>query len=138
MNVDFLHSLVSSAIWRAERLDELGLEAACSAWKEVSRLEEELARITPVNEAEGRIARRGAVRAALKAGNNVKAKELVELYTAERGAPKALRLDFGKMLEADEKGLSEQFPFAAKRYKPRDLQIFANQLHQDGPFCLTA
>lgn len=87
MAVDALHALVSSAIWRAEQLDELGLDTASSAWSEVSTLEEELAKIIPAKDAEGRIARRGAVRAALKANNHVRVHELVDRYRNERWRP---------------------------------------------------
>ena len=137
MAVDTLHALVSSAIWRAEQLDELGLETACLAWMEVSKLEEEIAKIIPAKEAEGRIARRGAVRASLKAKDLVRAQDLVERY-AEDGASRALRAEFREMFKADAKGLSEQFPFAAKHHKPSDVQMLANLLLQRGPFWLAA
>ena len=94
MNLDALLSLVSGAIWRAERLEDMGLETAASAWEEVSRFEEELAKLTPAKEPEGRIARRGAVRAALKANNHQRAQSLVERYLSERGTPKSLRGGF--------------------------------------------
>jgi hypothetical protein len=135
--VDALHTLVSAAIWRAEQLDELGLETP-SAWMEVSKLEEELAKIMPVKEAEGRIARRGAVRAALKAKDHVRARDLVERYAAEDGGPKALRTALRAMLKADVKVLSEQFPFAAKHHNPNDVQKLANRLQESGPFWLAA
>jgi hypothetical protein len=118
MTYDTLNTLVTSAIWRAEQLDELGLETACSAWSEVSTIEERLAKTMTAKEAEGRIARRGAVRAALKAQDHVRAQDLVERYVAEDGIPKALRAELRQMLKEDAKGLSEQFPFAAKYHKP--------------------
>jgi hypothetical protein len=138
MHADALHTLVSSAIWRAEQLDEQGLETACSAWIEVSKWEEELAKIIPAKEAEGRIARRGAVRAALKAKEPARARELADRYAAEKGVPRALRTELRGMLEEDAKGLSEQFPFAAKHHKPKDVQMLANRLQQGGPFWLAA
>jgi hypothetical protein len=49
-----------------------------------SKLEEELAKIKPAEDAEGRIARRGAVRAALKANNFARAKELVLRFSVGR------------------------------------------------------
>lgn len=79
MDVDTLHTLVSGAIWRAEQLEERGLPAA-SAWAEVSQLEEELASAFPSSEPEGRIARRGAVRAARKAGDYACAETLTTRY----------------------------------------------------------
>jgi len=86
MTVDALHTLVSGAIWRAEQLGELGMQTASTAWSEVSRLEEEFAKTLPAKETEGCIARRGAVRAALKAGDHVRAQDLVKRYVAERQA----------------------------------------------------
>jgi hypothetical protein len=138
MHADALHTLVTSAIWRAEQLDELGLETACSAWIEVSKWEEELAKIIPAKEGEGRIARRGAVRAALKAKDHVRAQDLADRYAAEKGVPRALRTELRGILEEDAKGLSEQFPFAAKHHKPKDVQMLANQLQKGGPFWLAA
>jgi hypothetical protein len=135
MDVDALNTLVSGAIWRAEQLDELGVETA-SAWIEVSKLEEELAKVMPAKEPEGRIARRGAVRAALKAQNYLRAQNLVERYGAEDGAPRALRTGLREMLKVEAKGLSEQFPFAAKHHKPNDVQNLANRLQRSGPFSL--
>jgi hypothetical protein len=137
MTVEILHTLVSSAIWRAEQLDAIGLETE-AAWIEVSKLEEELARLLPASAAEGRIARRGAVRAALKAQDFVRAQDLAERFAAEDGAPRALRADLREMLKADAKGLSEQFPFASKHHKPSDVQMLANLLLQRGPFWLAA
>ena len=76
------HALRKASERAAEQLDDSALETACSAWSEVSRWEEELAKIIPAKETEGRIARRGAVRAALKAKDHVRAQDLVERYVA--------------------------------------------------------
>ena len=138
MTYDALNTLVSSAIWRAEQLDELGLETACSAWIEVSKIEAQLAKIMPAKEAEGRIARRGAVSAALKAKDHVRARALAECYTAEKGVPRTLLTELRAMLKADAKELSEEFPCAAKRHKPNDVRMLANRLQESGPFWLAA
>jgi len=137
MTTEILNTLVTGAIWRAEQLDAIGLETE-SAWTEVSRLEEELARQLPVSAAEGRIARRGAVRAALKAQNFARAQDLVERFAGEDGAPRALRADLREMLKADANGLSEQFPFASKHHKPSEVQMLSNLFLQRGPFWLAA
>jgi len=137
MAVDTLHTLVSSAIWRAEQLDELDIDSP-SAWFEVSKLEEELANVLPVSEAEGRIARRGAIRAALKAGDHVRAQDLVQRFAAEEGVPRRLCAELRKMLNADTQELAEQFPFAAKHHTPRDIRKLAYHLQQNGPFALVA
>jgi len=138
MTVDILNTLVSSAIWRAEQLADLGLETAIPAWLEVSKLEEELAKQIPVKDSEGRIARRGAVRAALKANAPVRAQELMERYLAEAGIPGQLRAELRDLLKEDAKVLTEQFPFAAKYHKPNELQVLVNELLQRGPFRLAA
>ena len=137
MTVDALRSLVSSAIWRAEQLEDLGLETAPLAWTEVSRLEEALAKLMPAKEPEGRIARRGAVRAALKANDLPRARDLVERYAGD-GASRALRNEMREMMEAAAKGFSEEFPWAAKHYKPGDFQRLANLFWRRGPFSLAA
>ena len=137
MAVDALHTLVSSAIWRAEQLDELDIDSA-SAWSEVSKLEEELASALPVKEAEGRIARRGAIRAALKAGDHGRAQDLVERFATEEGAPRMLCAELRRMLRADTQELAEQFPFAAKHHTPSDIRKLACHLQQNGPFALVA
>jgi hypothetical protein len=135
MAIDALDTLVSSAIWRAEQLDELGLDTT-AAWGEVSKLEEELAKKLPAKEIEGRIARRGAVRAALKSTDHVRAQDLVERYVAERGVPKGLSTELREMLKADVKALTEQFPFATKHHKPNEFQTLANWFLETGPFGL--
>lgn len=113
MDVNTLNSLVSSAIWRAEQLQDLGLEAACSAWLEVSKLEEELAKTIPAERAEGRIARRGAVRAALKANNVARAENLVAQYGRDVGS-EGLRKELRETIEAGVNDLSRAVPSRGK------------------------
>ena len=138
MSYDTLNTLVSSAIWRAEQLDELGLETARFAWNEVSAIEERLAQILSAQEAEGRIARRGAVSASLKAKDFLRAQELVARFIAEEGTSRSLRASLRAMLKVDTKALFEQFPSAAKHHKPLNIQMLANQLQKGGPFGLAA
>jgi len=138
MDVDALNALVTGAIWRAEQMDELGVETAVPAWAEVSRLEEELAKVLPFKDAEGRIARRGAVRAALKARDHARAQDLAQRYTVEAGTPRSLRTELRDMLKAEAEVLSELFPFATKHYKPVDMQALASRLQHGGPFWLAA
>ena len=101
-------------------------------------MEEQLAEALRANEAEGCIARRGAVRAALKAEDYARAQSLVERYAHEAHVPKALRTELRKMLKADAAELSEQFPSAAKHHRPSDVQMLASKLQQNGPFWLAA
>lgn len=74
---------MSASIWRAEELEARGIRGASQGWAEVSSVEEELAKAIPASESGGRIARRGAVRAALKAGDYARAHALAEGYAAE-------------------------------------------------------
>ena len=59
----------------------------------------------PVSQPEGRIARRGAVRAALKARDYVRAHTLAELYSADEEASESLRTALLDMLEEDARAL---------------------------------
>jgi isopropylmalate/homocitrate/citramalate synthase len=138
VDVETLNSLVSSAIWRAEQLEDSGLETASSAWGEVSKWEEELANAIAAKEPEGRIARRGAVRAALKAGDHLRAQGLVQRYATGNGVPSTLRRELQGMLKENAKQLAEQFPSAAKHHKPNEVQSLARQLLEHGPFSLAA
>lgn len=135
-DIDTLNMLVTGAIWRAENLDELKIETAPLAWLEVSKLEENIANAISAKETEGRIARRGAVRAALKSKDTKRAYRLVEGYTAESGAPAALCSELKKMLKADTEEMWKMFPFAAKHYQTSDAQSIAAQLSAYGPFGL--
>lgn len=101
LSTESLHSLVTAAIWRAEQLDELEISSAPLAWTEVSSLEERLAEILPASQPEGRIARRGAVRAALKAGDYSRAEALAQRYLAEENSPESLKVAISQILEED-------------------------------------
>ena len=137
MDVSTLNALVSSAIWRAEQLEELELDAASSAWLEVSKLEEELAKVKPADDSEGRIARRGAVRAALKANDIARAEELAKLF-ADDGASRVLRKELHDLLKMEANGLSERFPSALRHHKPSEVLRLAKLLSERGPFLLVA
>lgn len=106
MDVDSLNTLVTGAIWRAEQLEDRGVESAALAWKEVSLIEEELADALGASEPEGRIARRGAVGAALSASDYARAEALVQRYVSEKGAPKTLQSALRKMLDEDAQTLA--------------------------------
>jgi hypothetical protein len=129
--------LVSSAIWRAEQLEDLELDAASSAWLEVSKLEEELAKFKPTKDAEGRIARRGAVRAAIKANDFARAETLAQQF-ADDGASNALRKQLRDLMKVEANGLSERFPSALRHHKPSDVMRFARLVLEHGPFLLAA
>ncbi|MFL6196168.1 MAG: hypothetical protein ACJ75H_18455 [Thermoanaerobaculia bacterium] len=138
MNVDSLHTLVTGAIWRAEQLAERQVSSAPLAWTEVSRLEEELARVLPASLPEGRIARRGAVRAALKARDYARADALAERYLAEKEAPESLRITLRELLEEEARALAGQFRYAAKQHPIREAREIARRLQRGGAFGLAA
>jgi DNA-binding NarL/FixJ family response regulator len=101
VSTDALNSLVTSAIWRAEQLEEHEISSAPLAWAEVAALEEKLATALPVSQPEGRIARRGAVRAALKARDYDRAQALAQRYLAEKDAPESLRSALCEIMEGE-------------------------------------
>lgn len=88
MELDDLNARVTEAILRAERLPG-GSDQAQEAFREVRRLEETIADLTPAHDVEGEIARLGAVTAALSAAEPLRALVLVERYLAERVSPEA-------------------------------------------------
>jgi len=138
VSTDALHSLVTSAIWRAEQLEEHGVSSALLAWAEVSSLEEELAAALPVSQPEGRIARRGAVRAALKARDFARAHTLAQRYLADEDAPKSLRTALRGMLDEETRALASRFRYAAKHHGVDDARALARQLQEGGAFNLAA
>lgn len=80
---DELDVLVSIAIRRAELLDEERSPAAADAWHEVMLYERRLAEVTSAADVAGGVARSGAVRAALAAGERAEAERLASLYLAD-------------------------------------------------------
>jgi len=138
VETDTLNSLVSGAIWRAEQLEAHGIGSASQAWSEVSSLEEELAKMLPAPESEGRIARRGAVRAALKAGDYARAHALAESYAAEGAAPESLKAGLHKILEEDARAMKRRFRYAAKHHSLREARDLARRFREAGAFGLAA
>jgi hypothetical protein len=138
VSTDSLHALVTGAIWRAEQLEEHRVGSAPLAWAEVSSLEQELASALPVSLPEGRIARRGAVLASLKARDYARAHTLVERYLADQEAPKELRAALRSMLEEDARTLAGQFRYAAKHHAVREARDLARRLQRGGAFGLAA
>jgi hypothetical protein len=137
VETDTLNMLVSGAIWRAEQLEARGI-GALPAWAEVSSLEEELAKALPLAESEGRIARRGAVRAALKAQDYVRAYSLAESYFAEEAAPKSLKAALRDILKEDSQAMASSFPYAAKHHSLSEARDLARRFREGGAFGLAA
>lgn len=108
------------------------------AWKEVSAIEEELAKAFPVSEGQGRIARRGAVSAALKAGDYDRAQALAAAYIAEGAAPTSLKIALRQILEEADQAMKQRFQHAAKYHTLREARDLACRQRQDGPFGLAA
>lgn len=81
--LDELNTQVSAAITEAQLAEE-----------RVSVLEEKIANLTEPNSVEGGIARRGAVSAALKSGNEERARELANRFLAEGGLDQNTRDTF--------------------------------------------
>ncbi|MEA2600701.1 MAG: hypothetical protein QOF89_1693 [Acidobacteriota bacterium] len=100
MSVEFLYPLITEAIRRAEALEDLGAPDTQLAYREVSLLEERIAKFLPACDPEGALARRGAVRAALAAKDIARAQKLGERFLAEA--------DCGAELRAELLELSEQ------------------------------
>ena len=106
MNLDSLYQRVTEAILRVEVLEVKGpsIEVA-QAYLTVSFVEEEIAEAVPASDEEGAIARRGAVRAALKAGIPTRTKELVRRYWAEPDVPPELAEQLREMAAHADAGL---------------------------------
>jgi len=138
METDTLNSLVTGAIWRAEQLEARGIRSASQAWAEVSSVEEELAKLLPASDSEGRIARRGAVRAALKARDYSRAQALLESYAADKAAPESLKTALRKIMKEDDQAMAKLFPYAAERYSPREARGIAGRFREAGAFGLAA
>ncbi|MGA2741438.1 MAG: hypothetical protein ABSG65_28890 [Bryobacteraceae bacterium] len=98
METDELNTLVTDAIWRAEELDDGCNAAAPQAWAEVSSIEEKLAKAFPASDVQGKIARRGAVRAAFKAGDHARAHILAAAYLEEESAPTSFKASLREIL----------------------------------------
>jgi hypothetical protein len=93
MRLDDLNQSVTAAILRAERETPDSWEARL-AYAEVADLEEEIAKLTSAETAPGKAARLGAVAAALKSGDPLRATQLVLQYHIEPvGEPVQRRLD---------------------------------------------
>lgn len=77
-----LNTQVTAAITRAMWAPR-GSAAEAEAWLDVSEIEERIAHVTQLDSADGAIARRGAVRAAMHARDLPRAYRLVEAYIGE-------------------------------------------------------
>lgn len=116
-----LDTLVSIAIRRAELLDDMGSPAATDAWREVMAYEERLATITRPEDITGGVARVGAVRAALAAGERLEAARLASQYLAEESLPHERRIAIERAFQEDRERLARRFPTLAKSGRLAEL-----------------
>jgi hypothetical protein len=137
METNGLNMLVTEAIWRAEELEALGIQSEL-AWKEVSSLEEKLAKLHPASEPEGQIARRGGVSAALEASDYARAQALADGYLAEENAPESLKAALREILEEEAQAMAGRFQHASKQHGLREAQGLADRLRAAGAFSLAA
>lgn len=94
-----LDTLVSIAIRRAEVLEEMKAPSAVEASREVMAYEVRLAAMTHAGEVAGGVARVGAVRAALAAGERSEAKRLASVYCADEMLPAERRAAIERAFE---------------------------------------
>lgn len=139
MDLETLYPLVTEAIRRAEVLDELSAPGARHAYLDVSLLEERIASLLPVANAEGAIARRGAVSAAIAAHEFRRAEELAARFAAENGLDASVRTDLTELREeaasmARREGqfMAAQYPRASARYGIDEVRRFAREFYQQG------
>jgi hypothetical protein len=86
---------------------------ARDAHRDVLLLEERIASLQPASNPEGAIARRGAVRAAIAAGDLSRARELAERFSAEAGASDLLKRELNKMIVAATRVVAQEADLAA-------------------------
>jgi hypothetical protein len=106
MNLAELNRLVTSAIFRAERLTEGSWESQ-AAYREVSVFEEAIARQTGAAQVEGTLAREGAVRAAMRAGQCLRALSLATRYLEEEDIPAGLKAELTELQREAEAALPD-------------------------------
>jgi hypothetical protein len=118
---DELDTLVSIAIRRAELLDAMESPTANDAWYEVMVFEERLAEITTPGDITGGVARVGAIRAALAAGQRQEAARLASQYLAEESLPPERRTAIDRAFHEDREHLARRFPTLAKNGRLAEL-----------------
>lgn len=135
MTVNELNMLVTEAILRADALADLNAPTAADAYLEVSLIEERIATAVPASQAEGAIARRGAVRAAIVADEIARARELASRYLAEEDASPALREEITMLIGEREDVFAAHEPHAAGRYGFAEiLRVTRALIEQADPF----
>jgi len=138
-NIDTLYTLVSEAIRRAEVLEDLHAPGAADAYRDVSRLEERIAGLVPPVGAEGAIARRGAVTAAISGKEPQRAIELVDRFSSEPDVDSDLAAELtalrarAETFSVREGGiLQSRYSAAYARYGVAAIQGFIQAYRQQG------
>lgn len=133
MNVDELYVRVSEAIQHANRLDDLGAQGAASAHLVVSKLEEQITALLPASDPEGALARRGAVRAAVAAGDWDRARRLTARFLSQDVDPR-LRAQLGELLDGGSAPVGiGQTPTPSLTHATRNsLSGWVSYAHADG------
>jgi hypothetical protein len=113
--VDACNALVTEAIGRAERTERESPLRARDAWRDVALWEQRLAALLPADDEEGRVARRGAVTARIKAGDRAGAEALLARYAGDVGAHGEDVAYMRAALDADDARLAVTLPYLARR-----------------------
>jgi hypothetical protein len=139
MDIESLYPLVTEAIRRAEVFDEIQAPGARDAHRDVSLLEERIASLLAASTSEGAIARRGAVRAAIAAGDVHRAHDLATRFSAEGGTTDALRHELDEIVEEARNSSADvgeldanRWPRASARYGLSDIQRFVREFRNQG------
>ncbi len=138
MDTDTLNTLVTDAIWRVEELDALGIRPNSLEWARVSALEEELAKAFPASDPQGRVARRGAITAALKARDYDRVQALLDTYLSELTAPDPFKASLSEILREADQEMASRFQNAAALYTASDARSLARRFREAGAFGLAA
>lgn len=135
MDLDSLYLLVSEAIDRAEHMDAMGRPGAGSAHLDASLIEEEIARRLPADDVEGAIARRGAVRHSISAGDHRRAQQLAKRFSEEREASVQLRAELRELTSQADAAFARCYPRATARFDVSEIRRVARAFYEQGmPF----
>ncbi len=96
--VNELNQEVTGAIYFVDQLTDRESAGARAVYARISRLEEEIATLVPASKVEGAFARRGAVRAAMDAGDERRATDLAATYVRD-GASETLAQELHELLK---------------------------------------
>lgn len=135
MSAETFYPLITEAIRRAEALDDLRAPGARLAYLDLSLLEEKVAELLPPSDPEGALARRGAVRAALSAGNRARAEHLVQRFLGEEGTGNNLRAELLGLLEQAEQSTAARYPRVSAAIGMFEVRRLARAfIEQGAPF----